>query len=226
MVLSKGGGKKMQQNILKESNITKIFLNYTTTAGIKKKLRVKMKYMDNKNCYFFSDIPENFVKPKPRTNCDLVVYTPDGIYKASVKLVDSSLSLNGIMWEVNIPKTWNFVQLRSGTRKNTDLSGSLKFNDGYEISFQTNDLSIGGFSFFSKERIATNYQRFSCICTLNFPKESFINFPDSKLITEAKFVRTKENIEDHLDEFLYGLKFIKLTNDEHLILKNYLLKLE
>ena len=41
----------MQQNILRESNVTKIYLIYVDN-GARKKMPVKLRFMDNKECYF------------------------------------------------------------------------------------------------------------------------------------------------------------------------------
>ena len=61
--------------------------------------------------------------------------------------------------------------------------------------------------------------------TLELPHDLIINFPEGKLITEAKFVREKSEIENHYGEVLYIYKFISLNDDAQMILKNYLMKL-
>ncbi len=216
----------MQNNILRDSNITKIYLIYLDPKGLKKKVNVKLRYMGDKECYFAGDVVPNFNKPKRKSPVEIFVYTTDGIYKATVKLLDANLSLKEIMYQVEIPKQWNFTQLRQGSRKAVALPGSLKFNDGHEISFTTYDISVGGFSFLSEEAISIIYQRFSSICTLEFPQGLLMNYPDRKLVTEVKFVRNKENIEGEFGKIFYALKFVKLTDDEAMILKNYLLGLE
>lgn len=216
----------MQHNILRESNITKIYLIYTVQNGLKKKVNAKLRYMGDKECYFAGAVIPNFVKPKRKSPVDIFVYTTDGIYRATVKMLDTTLNLNEIMYQLEIPKTWNFTQLRQGSRKNVELPGSIKFNDGHEITFETFDLSIGGFSFLTEEKISTIYQRFSAIGTLEFPAELLLNYPDRKLVTEVKFVRNKDDIEGEFGKTFYALKFVKLTPDESMILKNYLMGLE
>ncbi len=216
----------MQNNILRESNITKIYLIYILPNGIKKKVNVSLRYMGDKECYFVGTVLPNFVKPKRKSPLEIIVYTSDGTYRANVKILDTNVGLNEIMYQAELPKTWNFTQLRQGSRKNVALPGSLKFNDGHEIQFETFDLSVGGFSFFTNEKISTIYQRFSAIGTLEFPAELLLNYPDKKLVTEVKFVRNQEEVEGEFGKAFYALKFVQLTPDETMILKNYLLSLE
>ena len=216
----------MQTNILRGSNITKIYLIYTNSKKFKKRENVKLRYMGDKECYFSGAVPVGFEKPKRKSPVELIVYTSDGIYKTTVKILDSNLHMNEVMYQLEIPKTWSFSQLRSGSRRVVALPGCLKFNDGTEISFETADLSIGGFSFTTKEKISSIYQRFACTCTLEFPKELIINFPDCKLVAEAKFVRSRELIENSIEKTFFALKFVNLADDTKMILKNYLLSLE
>ena len=49
----------MQQNILKTSDITKIFLSFNDGKNYRRKEAVTVRYMDNKHCYFAGDIPIN-----------------------------------------------------------------------------------------------------------------------------------------------------------------------
>lgn len=216
----------MQNNILRNSEITKIYLIYTNANGLKRKENVTLRYMGDKECYFVGTLPINFVKPKQRSQIEIIVYTVDGMYKSTVKIFDANMNMNEVIYQCELPKVWNFTQLRQGSRKGTELNGILKFNDGETVEFTTSNLSVGGFSFYSEKSISTIYQRFACICELEFPKELLINFPDRKLITEAKFVRNQDGADEEYGKTLYGLKFVKLTNDELMILKNYLLGLQ
>lgn len=216
----------MRENILRETTITKIFLNYITDNGAKKKDLVSLKFMDSRECYFSAAVPANIQKPKRRSQAEIVVYTSDGVYKTTVTVNDANFSLSEIIYQTTVPQKWDFVQLRSSSRKHIFLKGNLKFNDGFEINFDTYDLAIGGLAFLSDDRVSSIYQRFTCILTLEFPSHLIMNFPDKKLITEAKIVREKENVEGEFGKILYGVKFIKLTSDESLILKNYLLSVE
>ena len=215
----------MQQNILRNTSVTKIYLIYLDKNNIKKKEAVKLRFMYNKECYFAAPMGANFEKPKKKTQAELVVYTEDGIYKASILIKDANLSLRDIIYTVTLPLKWDFIQCRSSSRKMVELPLSIKFNDGYIIEAVSYDLSTGGVSFFSKQNIPSIYKRFSGTLTLELPHDLIINFPEGKLITEAKFVREKSEIENHYGEVLYIYKFISLNDDAQMILKNYLMKL-
>lgn len=216
----------MQQNILRETNITKIYLIYTNSNGIKKKDAVKLSFMDSKECYFATNTSVNFVKPKKKTTAELNVYTTDGVYKTKVTILDTNLSLREVIYNVSIPKTWDFIQLRSSTRKLIKLPVKIKFNDGFEIQASTYDLSMGGVSFFSDQSFSSIYKKISGILTLHLPKTEIINFPDGELIVETKFVREKSEIEDHFGETLYIFKFVNIPKENELILKNFLMKID
>lgn len=215
----------MQQNILRDSNITKIYLIYVDN-GSRKKLSVNLRFMDNKECYFSTSTQTNFDKPKKKTPAELHVYTSDGVYKTKITLLDTNMSLREIIYEVSIPKNWDFVQLRKSSRKTVELPLNIKFNDGFEISITTFDLSLGGVSFFTKDQLSSIYKKVSGILTLELPKDNIINFPDCKMTVETKFVREKDMIEDHYGKHFYTFKFIGLSHDEELILKNFLIKLD
>lgn len=214
----------MQQNILKDSNITKIYLIYVEN-GSRKRISVSLRFMDNKECYFASSTIVNFQKPKKKIDAELNVYTSDGVYKTKVKLLDSNVSLRDIMFEVSVPKTWDYMQLRKSSRKIVELPLVIQFNDGYTLEAKSYDLSLGGISFFSKEEINSIYKKISGILSFELPKNTIINFPDGKLTTEAKFVREVKDIEFHFDEKLYIFKFLSVSPEDSEILKNFLIKL-
>ena len=218
----------MQENILKTPNVTKIFFNYVDGAKYKRKEEVRVRYMDSKSCYFIGSTPSGFSKPKWRTKADIVVYTPEGIYTSTVIIRDTEFSLNNIFYKVDIPKSWKFTQLRAGTRKQVVLPVVIKFNDGLEIEAQTHDLSVGGFSFIGSQELATIHTRFACNCKIQFPTDAIINFPDGILETDAKFVRQKALKEGYNvdDNKLLCFRFINLSPDKSMILKNYLMKVE
>ena len=46
------------------------------------------------------------------------------------------------------------------------------------------------------------------------------------MVVEAKFVREKSEIEDHYGEYLYIFRFMNLSKDDELILKNFLMKID
>ena len=218
----------MQQNILKASNVTKIFLKFTDGKKYNRKEAVKLRYMDNRSCYFAGQAIINFSKPKWRAKTEIIVYTPDGVYSTIVTIKETSYSLNNILYKVDIPKSWKFTQLRAGTRKEIALPINVKFNDGLEISGETYDLSTGGFSIISNQELSTIHTRFACICKIQFPKDAIINFPDGILETEALYVRQKPIKEGFdLEEYkMLCFKFKNLSADDTMILKNFLIKQE
>ena len=218
----------MQQNILKASNVTKIFLKYTDGKGYDRKEAVKLRYMDNKSCYFVGHVLANFTKPKWRAKAEIVIYTSDGIYSAVVILREVQFSLSNIMYKLDIPKSWKFTQLRSGTRKIFALPVRIKFNDELELSGETYDISVGGFSIISQQELSTIHTRFACTCSIQFPKDAIINFPDGILETDSMFVRQKSLKEgyDMEGQKLLCFKFKNLSPDNVMILKNFLMKID
>ncbi len=213
----------MQHNILRESNVTKIFLIYVDN-GAKKKIAVKLRFMDNKECYFVTPTPTNFKKPKKKIQAELKVYTTDGIYQSQVTLLDSNMSLNEVLYEVSIPIKWNFSQSRLSSRKTIELPLNISFNDGFHIETKTQDLSLGGVSFILKQQISSIYKKLSGILTLELPRNTLINFPDGKLTVETKFVR--ENLTDNYEGTMYSFKFVGLKPEDEEILKNFLLRID
>ena len=213
----------MQHNILRDSNVTKIYLMYVD-AGARKKIQVKLRFMDTKECYFATPTPRGFVKPKRKIPAELNVYTTDGVYKTKVTLLDSNMSLNEVMYEVSIPNKWDFVQLRSSSRKEVELPIEITFNDGFKITTNTLDLSLGGISFVSKNSFNSIYKKISGILTLKLPQNTLINFPDGTMTTEAKFVRESE--PNDFGEIIYSFKFCSVKPEDDEILKNYLLRLD
>ncbi len=215
----------MQHNILRDTEVTKIYLVYLDSNSVKRKESVKLRFMDNKECYFAGVMPVNFVKPKKKTSAELIVYTEDGVYKSNVVIKESNLSLRDIIYTVSIPQKWDFIQYRNSSRKKVQLPLVIKFKDDFIITAQTEDLSLGGISFFSNQNVSSIYKKISGILTLEFPQDLIINFPDSRLVVETKFVREKLNVENHYGEVLYVYKFLSLNSDEQMILKNFLMKL-
>ena len=213
----------MQHNILRDSNVTKIYLIYVD-GGARKKIQVKLRFMDSKESYFAAPTPRGFVKPKRKIPAELNVYTTDGVYKTKVTLLDSNMSLNEVMYEVSIPNKWDFVQLRSSSRKEVELPLKITFNDGFAIETKTHDLSLGGISFVSKESFNSIYKKISGILTLALPNNVLINFPDGKMTTEAKYVRETE--PNDFGEVLYSFKFCSIKPEDEDVLKNYLLRLD
>ena len=218
----------MQQNVLYTSNVSKIFLVYVDGKKFRRKEEVKIHYIDNKNCYFAGQTLINFTKPKWRTKTDIIVYTPDGVYSAQVIIRDTEISLNNIFYKVDIPKSWKFTQLRSGSRKKVKLPVKIKFNDGLEIEDETFDLSVGGFSIISNQNLSTVNTRFNCDCQIKFPENMTKNFPNGLLETSAKYVRSKTITDSYEMEGhkLLCFRFINLSSECTMLLKHFLLHKE
>ena len=130
----------MQQNILKTSEISKSYFNFVDGKGIKRKELVTVRYMDKNSCYFKVQIIANFNKPRWRAKADVIVYTPEGLYYTQQIIRDVSFSLNEILYKIDLPKTWNFKQLRAGSRKKVSLPVRVVFADEVCIESETLDL--------------------------------------------------------------------------------------
>lgn len=212
----------MQQNILRESNVTKVFLQYVDN-GVRKKHQVKIRFMDKKECYFAAECPPNFDKPKNKIEAELFVYTTDGIYKTNVKLLETNVSMREILFTVSLPKNWNYTQMRESSRKSVSLPVTIQYNDGYVISATTDDIALGGVCISYNEDISSIYRRIPCILTLELPKNLIINLPESKLIVEAKFLR---EVSANEDCYKYAFKFLSITYEQKNVLTNFLIKLD
>ena len=184
--------------------------------------------MEKKTCNFVGKILTNFKKPGWRAKTEIVVYTPEGIYTASVIIREIEFTINDMSYTIDVPKVWKFTQLRAGSRKSVALPLKLRFNDGLEIEGQTLDLSVGGFSFISDKVLSTVHTRFACNCKMVFPNDLIMNFPDGVLETDAMYVRQK-NIDDDYelrDSKILCFKFKDLSSDKAMIIKNFLMKLD
>ena len=217
----------MEKNILKTSDVSKIYLKFTDGKNHQRKELVTVRYMDDKHYYFNGRVPTNFAKPKWRAKTDIIVYTPEGVYNANVIIREVNFTLSEILYKVDLPRSWKFTQLRAGSRKKVQLPLTLKFNDGLEIQAETVDLSVGGFSFISKQDLSVIHTRFASNCKIQFPKEGTINFPDGLLEIDTMYVRQKAITDDYELEGhkIYSFKFLNLSPDYKMILKNFLMKI-
>ncbi len=214
----------MEKNILETIIISKIHI-VCTVNNIKKKYPVKFRYQDSKLSFFAGELPTNFVKPKKKIPAEIVVYTPNGVYKSDTVLMDCNMTFNEMLYTVKTCTRWDFIQLRRSTRKMTELPLTLKFNDGFEIKTTSYDLSLGGISFFSSTKISSIYTKISGILTIEMPKEVSYEYPDGKIVVEAKYVRALEEINGHFGETLYMWKFMNLPAELEENLKYFLIKL-
>lgn len=218
----------MQINIFNSKEISKIYFVYVDGKGIKKKELVKMRYMDDKHCYFYAKNTGVFNKPRWRTKATITVYTQDGIYITEQIIRDTSYRSDEIMFEVDIPKAWKFQQMRAGTRKKISLPINIEFSDGVSLDSTTYDISVGGFAIESSQLLNNVQKGFPAKCKIVFPKEAELSFPDGILETSIKFVRQKA-IEDEYDKngwHMYSFKFVNLAPNNLLVLKSYLMKAE
>lgn len=214
----------MNENILRDSLVTKIFLSYT--EGEKKHvMRLKLKFMDNRQAYFSAPTPENYEKPKMKTPAEIKIYTVDGVYRTDVMINDSSATYTEIFFEVSLPKVYEFIQHRSSSRNRTELPVNIKYNDGFEINATTFDLAIGGLAFYSKDQYSSIYKKLPAILTLSLPTTIWTKGEDPKIMVESVFVRERreESDEEHFGEYLYSYKFINLPKETENELKKFLI---
>ena len=86
----------MQENILRDSLVTHIFLSYME-AGKKQVVRVKLRFIDTRQAYFSAPPPINFVKPKRKTPAEIKVFTVDGVYKTDIFINDTQVNLTEVL---------------------------------------------------------------------------------------------------------------------------------
>ena len=213
----------MNTNIFRNTEITKIYLFYVDN-GLRVKTEVTMRFMDQKDCYFSAALPMNFKKPKRKIPIDLKVYTSDGIYQSKVTLIDTTTSINDVLFQVSFPKKWDLIQLRSSTRKLAELPFKIKYQDGYTIEGNTHDIAVGGISFINNIHMSSIYKKIPAVITIEFPQNLIINFPDRKLETNVMFVR--ESNYDNFDNKLFSYRFSALKQEEIDILKMFLIKMD
>ncbi len=217
----------MQQNILQNSNLTKTILIYTDERGLKKRFKVSLRYMDTIQCYFAAPIVGGFQKPKKNTPVLVTVYTTDGVYSSNLQINDTTTTLNEILFEVSLPKVWSFKQSRNSSRKMTDMPISIKFDDGFEITSTTYDLSLDGVSFFYNKPISSIYKKLKGTLTIQFPDNLTIDFPLKSFETETKFIREQLEVKDtYRDGSLYVFGFLELEPKEQELIKKYLISIE
>ncbi len=216
----------MQFNILKDSGVVKITLTYMV-SGLRKKTQVRMRFMDKKECYFATE-NRGFVKPKNKTNIEIACYTPDGVYKSNVTLMDTITSMNEILFSVSIPYIWKLSQMRMSSRKQVKLPIKIRFNDGFEITSETHDVSLGGVSFYSEQAIPSIYKQLTCVLSMKLPQNTVVNFANGQMSCEARYQREKEDeaLGFLSSSTLYVFKFLTMTNDDIIVLKNFLLHLD
>ena len=207
--------ENMQENILRDSLVTHIFLSYME-AGKKQVVRVKLRFIDTRQAYFSAPPPINFVKPKRKTPAEIKVFTVDGVYKTDIFINDTQVNLTEVLFEVSVPKLWEYVQQRSSSR-----------NRGFEIETATFDIALGGIAFYSRDAISSIYKKLPAVLTMELPKSMWIKNPDCKIVVETCFVRERieEEDEEHFHQFLYSYKFVNLPKDAENTLRELLLQI-
>lgn len=215
----------MRYNILRDPLANNIFISYKDHE-IKRVIEVLFRFMDTKQAYFSAPRDKVFAKPKKKTDALVKVYSIDGVYQANVQINDSQYAMDEVLFEVSLPKLWNFDNLRSSARNRVSLEATIKYNDGFEINTHTYDLALGGIAFYSKQKFSEIYHKSSAILTLKFPKEMWLQNPDGQLVVETNFVRMRqeENDEKHYGEYLYCYKFVNLPKDDEDLLRGFLIQ--
>ena len=210
------------ETVLRNPDITKIYLSYLD-KGKKYKYETQVRFVDNKECYFSIQTPTDFTKPQKRIPVEVVVYTPDGIFKANTVLSDSEVTLAETMFILNSPQMWKYVQMRLNSRKLANIVIKLSFNDGYEVKAPSNNISLGGVSFFCREKIPSIYTKLPCKLTMVLPGLDPGIFPNQEFTVTARFVREKERADDfHPFDILYVFKFVGMNSIEEELLEHCL----
>ena len=216
----------MNKNILSNSATNKIYLVFEDGNGLGRKELVELRYMEEKSSFFVGSTLANFKKPKWKAEANIIIYTPEGIYIAKTTIQDTTYTMSDISYHLDTPKSWEFKQLRAGTRKRINLPVKISFSDGLEIESETLDLSVSGFSIMSNTNLSTVHKRFNHRCSIQFTNNDCMYFPNCNINTEVKFVREK-SIKDNF-EFknysIYCFKFVELDPETFANLKQYLMK--
>ena len=211
----------MQQNVLRNSGVTNIYLVSTETNNIFK-YPVKLRYMDDVSCYFAAKLPSNYSKPIDNTDVQIVVYTTDGLYKNSTVIKSSTASVQEVVFETGIPKVWEFEQMRKSSRFIVNFPIEIYFSDSSVLESQTYDISTGGVSLYLNNEILEQNKANKVNLVINIPSDVIMTTPNRKLNFEAEIIReTKEE-----NKIFYVFKFININPENQLALKNILMHLK
>jgi hypothetical protein len=88
----------MQKNILNSPDISKIYLKFNDGKKNPRNELVKIRYVDKKSVYFAGQSIINFSKPGWRAKCEIVIYTPDGIYITNVIIQETIFSFQDLFF--------------------------------------------------------------------------------------------------------------------------------
>ena len=218
-------GEKMRHNILRDPLINNIFISYTDHEK-KRVIEVLFRFMDTHQIYLSAPRDKVLVKPQKKTTVTLKVYSIDGVYKSNVVVNDSQYSLDEVLFELSLPRIWEFDNLRSSSRNRVSLDINIKYNDGFEINAVTYDLAIGGIAFHTKDKFPEMYEKFTGIMTLKLPQDMWLQNPDGKLVVETAFVRYRleENDEKLFGQYLYCYKFINMPKETKDLIRGFLIQ--
>lgn len=204
--------------ILKSDKVKKIYLVYKNDLGLKTKVKVQVRYMDFNSCFFATEMPAGFKKPKSNLPVEIQVYTAKGVYIANVLLKDTVMSLNELLYEVSSPKNWVLKNMRIVDRKILDLKLLIQYEDGFSLEVNSYDVSEKGISFVTEKRLPSIYKKMSCKLMLILPADYEKNTEEVAIAFDGLCSREANN---NFQDNLYAYKFINAMNNDVLILKKY-----
>ena len=204
----------MNINILRRKNLIAIYVVYND--GQKKQVKVNIHFLDKDICYLETDLwDNNFKKPKSNQNAELLVYTVNGIYTGKTKIIDTTLSLQKVMFSLSTPSKWTLTQARTSIRKVISLPFIIKYEDGYEIKGETIDISSGGISFALTEPILPMYYKFNAKINIDISSTKLKNSENNDIKSTVKYLRKISS--DKATTYVY--RFITMDSFSTNILK-------
>ena len=212
----------MRNNLLKSINIIKAVISYNVKDDIVKK-NVRLKYVDDTECYFIADFLAGYQKPTKKLQANLTIYTADGIYKTKLMINNVDVSLKEIFFTCDVPRDWEFIQMRRGGRKALSIPFKIEYNDGYVIEAKTFDLAPGGFAFITEENIGPIYRKVPANVTMQFEQGLSADLPDGKFTSSVVFVREIDAVTvENPKEKRYAYRFANLSPLQQLLIDKVL----
>ena len=206
----------MDINVLKRKNLIAVYLVFED--GYKKQLKVNVHFLDKEICYLETELWDNFKKPRKNQKAEIHTYTMNGIYIGKTKFIDTTMTLQKVIFTLIIPQKWEYTQTRSSIRKHAALPFSIKYNDGYEVKGETSDISSGGISFALDEPILPLYYRFNADISIDIPNNGLDDSKTMCIKSETRFLREQEQDK----KVLYIYRFINMDSHNLNILKLFL----
>lgn len=214
----------MSVSVLKNQNVIKTYIDFTDKSNQRIKEQIELRYDDGKFCYFISSGKCRKISLRWRHKAKLIVYTPEGLFTADTIVRVADISLSKIMYKVDIPKNWNFNQLRAGIRKRMRIPVTLNLSDDIQVKTELYDLSQSGFAIIDDVELSTVQKRFPLSCTFEIP-ETFDNETTIKSVElNAKYVRESKitEVNEYFQKTLYCFNFINLSTQDIFTLKEIL----